>query len=134
MEAINQEIQELFERISVLRKKKLKIGLLTRVDVSNEEDYKDLKVSLEYEEKDISDDEYFLNIKGRLNITYVYDDKNVTINVVYSFYESHEIRYNPEEDFSVNTKGEGGELMKFLLEEYTEASEWRDLMEYLDKV
>ena len=60
MEAINQEIQELFERISVLRKKKLIIGLLDKVDVSNEEDYKDLKVSLEYEEKDSSIDEYFL--------------------------------------------------------------------------
>ena len=134
MEAINQEIQELFERISVLRKKKLTIGLLNRVDVSNEEDYKDLKVSLEYEEKDSSVDEYFLNIEGKLNITYMYDDKNVTINVVYSFYEAHEIRYNPEEDFSVDTKGEGGELMEFLLEEYTEACDWRELMEYLDRL
>merc|ERR1711991_157909 len=115
---------ELEDRISFLRKKKLKIGLLSRVDVSNEEDYKDLKVSLEYEEKDSSVDEYFLNIEGKLNITYVYDDKNVTINVKYSFYESHEIRYNPEEDFIVDTKGEGGELMKNLLEEYTEASDW----------
>lgn len=134
MEAINQEIQELFERISVLRKKKLTIGLLTHIDVSNEEDYKDLKVSLKYEEKDSSVDEYFLNIEGELNITYVYDDKHVTINVMYSFYESHEIRYNPEIDFRVNTKGEGGELMKNLLEEYTEASDWRDLMKYLNRL
>ena len=134
MEALNQEIQELFERISVLRKKKLIIGLLDKVDVSNEEDYKDLKVSLEYEEKDSSADQYFLNIEGKLNITYVYDNKNVTINVMYSFYESNEIRYNPEEDFSVDTKGEGGELMEFLLEEYTEACEWRELMEYLDRL
>ena len=134
MEAINQEIRELEDRISFLRKKKLKIGLLSRVDVSNEEDYKDLKVSLEYEEKDSSVDEYFLNIEGKLNITYVYDDKNVTINVKYSFYESHEIRYNPEEDFIVDTKGEGGELMKNLLEEYTEASDWMEFMEYLNRI
>ena len=134
MEAINQEIQELFERISVLRKKKLTIGLLNRVYVSNEEDYKDLKVSLEYEEKDSSVDEYFLNIEGKLKISYMYNNKNVTINVLYSFYESSEIRYNGEQDFSVNTEGEGGELMQNLLEEHTEASEWRDLMEYLNRV
>lgn len=134
MEAINQEIQELFERISVLRKKKYKVGLLNQVDVSNEEDYKDLKVSLSYKEKDSSTDEYFLNIEGELIITYVYDDKNVTINVMYNFYESHEIRYNPEIDFNVDTEGEGGELMKNLLEEYTEASDWRELMEYLNRL
>ena len=134
MEAINQEIQELFERISILRKKKLIIGLLDKVDVSNKEDYKDVKVNLEYEEKDSSADQYFLNIEGKLNITYMYNNKNVTINVMYSFYESHEIRYNPEEDFSVDTKGEGGELMEFLLEEYTEACDWCELMEYLDRL
>lgn len=134
MEAINQEIQELFERISVLRKKKYKVGLLNQVDVSNEEDYKDLKVSLSYKEKDSSTDEYFLNIEGELIITYVYDDKNVTINVMYNFYESNEIRYNPEIDFNVDTEGEGGELMKNLLEEYTEASDWRELMEYLNRL
>jgi hypothetical protein len=131
MEAINQEIQELFERISVLRKKKLTIGLLDKVDVSNEEDYKDLKVSLEYEEKDSSVDEYALFVDGKLNITYVYDDKDVTINVMYSYYQTYENRCEPEIDFRVNTKGEGGELMKNILEEYTEASDWRYLMKYL---
>ena len=134
MEAINQEIQELEDRISVLRKKKLIIGLLDKVDVSNEEDYKDLKVNLEYEEKDSSADEFFLNIEGKLKISYMYNKKNVTINVMYSFYECNEIRYNPEEDFSVDTKGEGGELIKNILEEYTEACEWRELMEYLDRL
>jgi hypothetical protein len=134
MEAINQEIQELFERISVLRKKKLTIGLLTHIDVSNEEDYKDLKVSLKYEEKDSSVDEYALFVDGKLNITYVYDDKDVTINVMYSYYQTYENRCEPEIDFRVNTKGEGGELMKNLLEEYTEASDWRDLMKYLNRL
>lgn len=134
MDAINQEIQELFERISILRKKKLIIGLLDKVDVSNEEDYKDLKVNLEYEEKDSSADDFFLNIEGKLKISYMYNKKNVTINVMYSFYESNEIRYNPEEDFSVDTKGEGGELMKNILEEHTEARDWRELMEYLDRL
>ena len=131
MEEINQEIQELYERISVLRKKKLTIGLLTHIDVSNEEDYGDLKVSLEYEEKDSSVDEYALFVDGKLNITYVYDDKDVTINVMYSYYQTYENRCEPEIDFRVNTKGEGGELMKNILEEYTEASDWRDLMKYL---
>lgn len=134
MEAINKEIQELFGRIDILRKKKLTIGLLNRVDVSNEEDYKDLKVSLEYKEKDSSADQYFLNIEGNLKISFMYNNKDVTINVMYSFYESHEIRYNPEIDFRVNTKGEGGELMKNLLEEHTEASDWRELMEYLNRL
>ena len=134
MEAINQEIQELFERISILRKKKLIIGLLDKVDVSNEEDYKDLQVSLEYEEKDSSIDEYALFVDGKLNITYVYDDKNVTINVKYSYYQTYENRCEPEITFSVDTKGEGGELMEFLLEEYTEACDWRELMEYLDRL
>ena len=134
MEAINQEIQELFERISVLRKKKLTIGLLNRVDVSNEEDYKDLKVSLEYEEKDSSVDEYALFIDGKLVITYMYNDKNVTINVMYSYYQTYENRCEPEINSSVDTKGEGGELMENLLEEHTEDSEWRDLMEYLNRL
>ena len=134
MEEINQEIQELYERISVLRKKKLTIGLLTHIDVSNEEDYKDLKVSLKYEEKDSSVDEYALFVDGELNITYVYDDKDVTINVMYSYYQTYENRCEPEIDFRVNTKGEGGELMKNLLEEYTEASDWRDLMKYLNRL
>lgn len=134
MEAINKEIQELFGRIDILRKKKLTIGLLNRVDVSNEEDYKDLKVSLEYKEKDSSADQYFLNIEGNLKISFMYNNKDVTINVMYSFYESHEIRYNPEIDFNVDTEGEGGELMKNLLEEYTEASDWRELMEYLNRL
>ena len=102
--------------------------------IKNDEDYKDLKVSLEYEEKDSSVDEYFLNIEGKLNITYMYDDKNVTINVKYSYYQTYENRCEPEITFSVDTKGEGGELMEFLLEEYTEACEWRELMEYLDRL
>lgn len=134
MEAINQEIQELGDRISVLRKKKLIIGLLNQVDISNEEDYKDLKVSLEYEEKDSSVDEYALFIDGKLDITYMYDDKNVTINVMYSYYQTYENRCEPEIDFNVDTKGEGGELMKNLLEEYIEASDWRELMKYLNRL
>ena len=134
MEAINQEIRELEDRISILQKKKYTIGLLTRVDVSNKEDYKDVKVNLEYEEKDSSIDEYALFVDGKLNITYVYDDEDVTINDKYSYYQTYENRCEPEITFSVDTKGEGGELMEFLLEEYTEACEWRELMEYLDRL
>ena len=134
MEAINQEIRELEDRISILQKKKYTIGLLTRVDVSNKEDYKDVKVNLEYEEKDSSIDEYALFVDGKLNITYVYDDEDVTINVKYSYYQTYENRCEPEITFSVDTKGEGGELMEFLLEEYTEACDWRELMEYLDRL
>lgn len=136
MENIQKELRELNERKKVLEDMQCKKRLLNELGIKNNNktlkvELTTLKVELTYEVTGSNQDEYATLIDGNLKISYMFKNKNVTINVKYDSYKTYENRYSPYVDCTVDTSGDGGKLMETLLQEYQTESDWNDLMQVL---
>lgn len=128
MDDIQKELSELNDRKKVLEQMKYKKRLLDELDIKKN---KTLRVELTYEVKDSNQDEYALTIDGDLKISYMFKNKNVTIDVKYDSYQTWHNRDSPYVECTVDTSGDGGKFMKTLLQKYQTESDWNGLMEVL---
>lgn len=125
---LNEKLRDLNERKKVLEEMQYKQRLLNELGIKKN---KTLKVELTYKVQDSNQDEYALTIDGNLKISYMFKNKNVTINVKYDSSKTWENRYSPYVDCTVDTAGDGGKLMENLLQKYQTESDWHGLMQVL---